>query len=176
MEPQKNGSFFVSCGFFRRGLLLNYISTDTVPYFKDCAAVIDGIGFTLVELQIVPQKGSVHITVVIASKDPTQDIGVSDCSKVHHVVQPLLISLLKVDEDNVYMEVCSPGLERNIKNAAEFAFFVGREIRVWDKTVSDWVPGKIKSSDTNQVTLLKEDGSEVSVSYENIAKAKFIHL
>jgi ribosome maturation factor RimP len=74
------------------------------------------------------------------------------------------------------MEVCSPGMERNIKNAAEFAFFVGRDIRVWDKTVNDWVSGKIKSSDETQVTLAKEDGGDFSVAYENIAKAKFIHL
>jgi ribosome maturation factor RimP len=130
----------------------------------------------LVELQIVPQKGSVHITAVIASKDSEKDIGVADCSKAHHALQPKLISLLGVDEDSVYMEVCSPGMERNIKNAAEFAFFVGRDIRVWDKTVNDWVSGKIKSSDETQVTLAKEDGGDFSVAYENIAKAKFIHL
>ncbi|HAK69683.1 MAG TPA: ribosome maturation factor [Treponema sp.] len=155
---------------------MNYISTDTIPYFKDCSAVVSSAGYMLVELQIVPQKGSVHITAVIASKDSEKDIGVADCSKAHHALQPKLISLLGVDEDSVYMEVCSPGMERNIKNAAEFAFFVGRDIRVWDKTVNDWVSGKIKSSDETQVTLAKEDGGDFSVAYENIAKAKFIHL
>lgn len=157
---------------------MDYKSPNSIPYFKECSAVVDAAGFILVELQVVPQKGSVHITAVIASKDPKVDIGVADCSKAHHALQPKLIAMLGVNEDNVYMEVCSPGMERNLKNAAEFSFFVGREIRVWDKTVSDWVSGVIKSSDENQVTLVQPEngGAEISVAYENIAKAKFIHL
>ena len=71
------------------------------------------------------------------------------------------------------MELTSPGIEHNIKNAAEFAVFAGRAVRVWDKTVTDWVSGKIKAADDKSVTLEAEDGKEFTVSYENIAKAKF---
>ena len=74
------------------------------------------------------------------------------------------------------MEVSSPGMERNIKNAAEFSFFKGREIRVWDKTKSDWVPGIIRDSDSEKLTMEAEGGEIIDVAYENIAKAKFIHL
>ena len=155
---------------------MNYISHDTIPNFKECASVVADIGFVLVELQIVPQNGMVRITAVIASKDPSKDIGVSDCSKVHHALQPKLLSLLGKSEDDIMMEVCSPGLERNIKNAAEFSCFTGREIRVWDKNISDWVRGKIKSSDDVQVTLETEGDGDKTIAYDDIAKAKFIHL
>ncbi|MCR5762280.1 MAG: ribosome maturation factor [Treponema sp.] len=155
---------------------MNYISLDTIPHFKECASVVADSGFTLVELQIVPQSGMVRITAVIASKDPSKDIGVADCSKVHHALQPKLIALLGKSEDDIIMEVCSPGLERNIKNAAEFSCFVGREIRVWDKNVSDWIRGKIKSSDSEQVTLETEADGDKAIAYNDIAKAKFIHL
>ena len=156
--------------------MLNYISTDTIPYFKECDATAKKLGFILVELQVVPQKGNYHITAVIASSDSKTDIGVSDCAKVHRALQDQLISLLGADEDSVYMEVSSPGMERNIKNAAEFSFFKGRGIRVWDKTKSDWVPGIIHDSDSEKVTLEAEGGELIDVAYENIAKAKFIHL
>lgn len=155
---------------------MDYISTNSIPYFKESAPVVDAAGYQLVELQVVPRNGNMHITAVIASKDPKKDIGVADCSRAHHALQPKLISLLGFDEDRVYMEVCSPGMERNFKNAAEFSFFVGRDIRVWDKEISDWVRGVIVSSDENQVTLKVEGGEEKSFAYENIAKAKFIHL
>ncbi len=163
---------------------MNYVSLDSIPHFKESAKIVESAGFKLVELQVVPQHGNVHVTAVIASKDPAKDIGVSDCSKAHHALQPRLIEMLGVDEDKFYMELCSPGMERNIKNAAEFEVFLGREIRVWDKTVNDWVRGVIKSSDQNSVTLVltseegnsEKDGAEVTVTYENIAKAKFIHL
>ena len=182
MEPIK-GSIFVI-----RECFLNYTSLDSIAHFKESAQIVDEAGFVLVELQIVPQHKSVHVTAVIASKDVKKDIGVADCSKVHHALQPKLISILDADEDNFYMEVCSPGMERNIKNAAEFAVFVGREVRVWDKTVGDWVSGVIKCADEKQVTLTplsadeksvdteNNDSGEKSVAYDNIAKAKFIHL
>ena len=73
------------------------------------------------------------------------------------------------------MELTSPGIEHNIKNAAEFTIFTGREIRIWDKTVNDWVHGKIYSADEKSVTLEQTDGTRATYLYENIAKAKFIY-
>ena len=115
----------------------------------------------------LPQK----ISAMIASTEPDGNIGVNDCAKVHRVLLPRLEALLGTED--TMMELTSPGIEHNIKNAAEFAVFAGRLVRVWDKTVNDWVGGKIISADDKQVTLETEDGKTVSVSYENIAKAKF---
>lgn len=155
---------------------MEYISLDSIQNYTECAKEIEGLGFNLIELKIVPQKNSVKISVVIASKDPFKDIGVSDCAKAHRTLQTKLIALLGKSEDEIYMECSSPGMERNIKNAAEFALFTGREVRVWDKTVSDWVGGKIICSDSQSVTLMTEGGENKIVTYDNIAKAKFIHL
>lgn len=154
---------------------MNYIATDTIPYFKECEPIVTAAGFVLVELQVVPQKQSVHVTVVIAQKNPVKDIGVSDCSTVHHALKEPLINLLKRNEDEIFMEVCSPGLNRTIKNAAEFAFFTGRDVRVWSKTVGDWITGTIQSSDSSHITLNTDTGIQ-SIAYDDIAKAKFIHL
>ena len=97
---------------------------------------------------------------------------------MHKVLLPALEEMLGTD--NTYMELTSPGMERNIRNAAEFPLFVGREIRVYDKTVTDWVGGVLKAADTKSLTLeeTKEDGTLESkvISFDNIAKAKFIHL
>ena len=152
---------------------MDYEPLDSMPYYKDCSPLVGGLGYTLVELHVAPQKGTVRISAVIASKDPSVDIGVNDCSKVHHALLPRLEAILGTDD--TYMELTSPGMERNIKNAAEFSVFIGREVRVWDKTVTDWVGGKIVSADDKTVTLEK-DGENHVFSFENIAKAKFIHL
>ncbi len=152
---------------------MEYESLESMPYYKECSPLVEGLGYKLVELKVGPAKGTVKISAVIASKDPSVDIGVEDCSKVHHALLPRLEALLRTDD--TYMELTSPGMERNIKNAAEFSVFIGRDVRVWDKTVTDWVSGKIVSADDKSVTLEK-DGSNVSFSFENIAKAKFLHL
>lgn len=152
---------------------MEYIPLDSQKFYGDCAPLVEALGYHLVELKIGSLGSAKKISVVIASKDLSKGLSIDDCAKVHHALLPRLEALLGTDD--TYMELTSPGLDRNIKNAAEFAFFVGREIRVWDKTVSDWVQGILKSTDEKSVTLEK-DGEESNVLFENIAKAKFIHL
>lgn len=152
---------------------MEYKSQDSFPYYRECAPLVEALGYFLVELNVLNHKSGVRIYAVIAAKDSTREIGVDDCSKVHHALLPRLEALLGTDD--TYMELTSPGMERNIKNAAEFVFFIGREVRVWDKNISDWVGGKITAADDKSVTLKKDD-LEQTFYFENIAKAKFIHL
>lgn len=152
---------------------MEYIPLETAEFYKECAPLVEGLGYYLVELKIIRSGKTLKINAVIASKDSSVDIGVDDCAKVHHTLLPRLEALLGTD--NTYMELTSPGMERNLKNAAEFAFFKGKEVRVWDKNISDWQSGIIKDSDDKSV-VLEKDGEEKTFLFENIAKAKFIHL
>ena len=152
---------------------MDFISYKKIKYYEDCAPLVEGLGFVLVDLKIIPTKTVTKITAVIASKDPAQNIGVNDCAKVHRALLTRLEALLGTEETT--MELTSPGIEHNIKNAAEFTLFTGREIRIWEKTVNDWVHGKIYSADEKSVTLEKTDGTRATYLYENIAKAKFIY-
>ncbi len=151
---------------------MEYNSYKNIKYYKECAALVEGMGFKLVELKIIPAKSITKISAMICSSDPNENIGVNDCAKVHRVLLPRLEALLGTEETS--MELTSPGIEHNIKNAAEFAIFTGRTIRVWDKSVNDWVGGTIKSADDKSVTLEKEGSDDITVPYENIAKAKFL--
>lgn len=159
---------------------MEYTSLNSIPYFKECSSVVMAENLKLVELQIVPQKILTKISVVIASCDPLKDVGVADCSKAHRALAPKLMSLLNKTEDDIAMEVCSPGIERNIKNAAEFEIFKGREVRIWDKNISEWTIGKIINSDEKSVTLVQENQDEKNIEkvfqYSDIAKAKFTHI
>ncbi|MBP3742838.1 MAG: ribosome maturation factor [Treponema sp.] len=152
---------------------MEYTAYSEMKYYKDCAPLVEGMGFVLVDLKVVPSKQTTKISAVIASKDSSANIGVNDCAKVHRVLLPRLEALLGTED--TMMELTSPGIEHNIKNAAEFTVFTGREVRVWDKTVTDWVGGKIISADDKSVTMETEGGEKLTVSYENIAKAKFIY-
>lgn len=155
--------------------ILDYISLKSIEHYSDCEPLVSGLGYILVDLKIIPSKSTIKISAVIASKDITKDIGVDDCSKVHHALLPRLEALLGTED--TYMEVTSPGMDRNIKNAAEFEIFTGREVRVWDITVSDWVSGFIKESNNKTVSLENKETKEVkTISFGNIAKAKFVYL
>ena len=151
---------------------MEYTSFKSIKYYSECSPVVEGMGFKLVELKVIPGKEVTKIGAVISAADPAGNVSVNDCAKVHMVLLPRIEAL--IGTDNTSMELTSPGIEHNIKNAAEFELFVGREVRVYDKTVTDWVEGKITSADEKQVNLEKEDGSSVTILYENIAKAKFL--
>jgi len=159
---------------------MDYIPLNTYQHYEECSKLVSDLGFYLVELKVSPQKGVIQVQSVVASKNASESISVNDCAKVHRALLARLEELLGTD--NISMELSSPGMERNIKNAAEFEFFIGRKIRVFSKTISDWVGGELLSADEKQVTLKVEsdkaevNGTEKKVSYEDIAKAKFIHL
>ncbi len=149
---------------------MEYLPLDKIPHFSECEPLVRGMGYVLVDLKIIPQKTVVRINAVIACKDAGASLGVDECSKVHRALLPRLQALLETDQ--TYMELTSPGPDRNIKNAAEFALFEGREVRVWDKNVSDWISGKILGADETSVAL-EVEGQERKFRYEEIAKAKF---
>ena len=152
---------------------MDYTPYSKIKYYSDCAPLVEGLGYKLVDLKIVPAKTITKISAIITGADPTQNIGVNDCAKVHRALLARLEALLGTEETS--MELTSPGIEHNIKNAAEFSVFTGRDVRVWDKTVNDWVGGKITAADDKSVTLKAEDGTERNVTFENIAKAIFIY-
>ena len=151
---------------------MEYTSYKSIKYYSECAALVEGLGYKLVELKIVPAKTITKISAMVCAADVNTNMGVNDCAKVHRVLLPKLEELLGTEETS--MELTSPGIEHNLKNAAEFSIFVGRNVRVWDKTLTDWVGGKILSADETSVTLQKDDGTQITESFENIAKAKFI--
>lgn len=152
---------------------MDYTAYKDVKFYSNCAPLVEGMGFKLVELKIIPGKTITKISAMIASTNPEANISVDDCAKVHRALLPRLEALLGTEETS--MELTSPGIEHNIKNAAEFSVFIGRNVRIWDKTVTDWVGGKILSADDKSVTLETENGESKTVSFEDIAKAKFVN-
>ena len=152
---------------------MDYTAYKDVKFYSNCAPLVEGMGFKLVELKIIPGKTITKISAMIASTNPEANISVDDCAKVHRALLPRLEALLGTEETS--MELTNPGIEHNIKNAAEFSVFIGRNVRIWDKTVTDWVGGKILSADDKSVTLETENGESKTVSFEDIAKAKFVN-
>lgn len=151
---------------------MDYIPYGKIKYYDQCATLVEGLGYKLVDLKIIPGQNVTKISAIVTTTDPSANMGVNDCAKVHRALLPRLEALLGTEETT--MELTSPGIEHNIKNAAEFAVFTRRNVRVWDKTITEWTGGKIVKADETSVTMEKEGGEQFTVLFENIAKAKFI--
>jgi ribosome maturation factor RimP len=119
-----------------------------------------------VELVVFKRQSSWQVKIVITSDEGA---GIVECTRVHRAILPRLEALL--DSQDMYVEVTSPGIDRVLKNAAEFAVFVGKQVKVWNTDISDWISGAVVSATADSV-LLSTDKGEIGIQYSKIAKAK----
>jgi ribosome maturation factor RimP len=121
---------------------------------------------SLVELNVSRHRGSIQVRVVAYKKG---NMGVDDCSRLHHALLPRLE--LAFPGQDLYVEVSSPGIDRMIKDGSEFVHYTGRGIKCFRTDISDWSSGLLQSSDEKGL-VLKEKTGVINLAYEIIAKAK----
>jgi ribosome maturation factor RimP len=138
-------------------------------------AVLEGMGMRLIELAVFQYRGSVQVRVVIdvASKTGAPSLSVNDCAKVHRALTPRLD--LAFPQKDIILEVSSPGIQRLIKDGAEFAHFTGRGVRCFRTDISDWTEGIVESYDDKGIKVRTLEGV-IRLDYEIIAKAKLVPL
>jgi ribosome maturation factor RimP len=100
-------------------------------------------------------------------------MGIDDCSRVHRAILPRLE--LAFPGKDLYVEVSSPGINRLIKDGAEFRFYLDRGVRCYRTDISGWTGGILLAVDSEGVTLKGKDGV-VSLSYGIIGKARLEDL
>jgi len=145
---------------------VEFIAPENIPYFQDCEPLIQGLGCSLVELVVFKRHTTWHIKVVITGPE---GVGIAECTRVHRALLPRLEAILS--SQDMYVEVTSPGLDRILKNAAEFSIFTGKQVKVWNSDISDWMAGTVVSSDREAVTL-RTDDKDMRIPYGKISKAK----
>ena len=128
--------------------------------------VLDGLNFRLIELVVSRQKGSVQVRAVIYNGS---SISTDDCTKVHRALMPRLE--LAFEGKDIYFEVSSPGIDRLIKDGAEFTFYTGRAVRCFRTDITEWTAGILESADEKGIVIKTKDGT-IRLEFEIIAKAK----
>jgi ribosome maturation factor RimP len=141
-------------------------NADIAPVRQSLEAVLDGLGFRLIELTVSRQKGSVQVRAVIYNG---ASIGIDDCSRVHRSIMPRLS--VAFEGRDIYLEVSSPGIDRLMKDGVEFAHYTGRKVRCYRTDISDWTAGILESANEKGIILKTKEGA-VNVSFDIIAKAK----
>ncbi|MDR1239791.1 MAG: ribosome assembly cofactor RimP [Treponema sp.] len=136
------------------------------PLYDLLEPVTRGLGLDLVELTVSRHKRAVQVRAVVYKNGP---LGVDDCSRAHHALLPRLE--LAFSDQDLYVEVSSPGIDRLIKDGVEFAFYLGRGVRCYRTDISDWSAGILESAGEEGIVLRGKEG-DIPVKYEIIAKAK----
>ena len=90
------------------------------------APLVEGLGYELWELEYAPGRGNSVLRLYI---DAAAGIAIEDCERVSRAVSEVLDA-----EDPIpgqyTLEVSSPGLDRPLRTAAQFARFVGEPVFV----------------------------------------------
>lgn len=128
--------------------------------------VIEGLGYKLVEVRAKRLKDGYAIHVVLH-----RDAGVTvdDCAEVHTTILPR-IQIIE-DEQDINLEVSSPGIDRVLKSPAEFGVFIGKGARVLKVADGRWVGGIITAYSRESVTLSRA-GTDHTFDISAIQKAK----
>jgi ribosome maturation factor RimP len=88
--------------------------------------VVEGLGYELWDLEYVPGRSDGLVRVYI---DAAAGITLDDCERVSRAVSEVLDERDPVP-DHYTLEVSSPGFERTLRTAGQFARFVGENVYV----------------------------------------------
>jgi ribosome maturation factor RimP len=72
------------------------------------------------------------------------------------------------------VEVSSPGIDRLIRDGAEFVHYLGWGLRCYRTDISDWTAGILRAADTEKITLQMK-GETLDLNLNIIAKARLDH-
>ncbi|MFQ3547898.1 MAG: ribosome assembly cofactor RimP [Termitinemataceae bacterium] len=136
------------------------------PLLETLKPVVQGLGMSIVELSVSKQRSGVQVRLTVTKKGV---VGIDDCARVHHAIAPRLE--LAFPDQELSIEVSSPGVDRNIKDASEFQLYIGRGVRCYRTDISDWTAGILEYADDHHVIIRGAKGT-VELSYDSIAKAK----
>lgn len=107
------------------------------------------------DVRFVKEGANWYLRIIIDSEN---GISIDDCTNVHHAVDPILDEADPIDR-SYYLEVCSPGLERELTRDEHYAAMVGNKIKIKLYKAIDGVKefnGTLKSGDKEKVVLATE--------------------
>jgi ribosome maturation factor RimP len=142
------------------------------------APTVQALGLELLGAEYLPAPGGAVLRLYIDVPEVEageRNVGIEDCERASREVSAQL-DVADPISGHYTLEVSSPGLERPLFGAAQFARFAGEVAKVALKLPQDGrrrLQGKILRVDGDDVAF-DVDGNELVVAAENIDKAKLV--
>ncbi len=143
--------------------------------FSEIDELVSSLSLLTVEVFRTDSRSGTKMYVTLTKKEG--EITLDELESAYNLIYPRYSVLL--GERDLELEVSSPGLERAFRDCHEFSVFLGRRVRLYSVQHSSYISGIILKSDERSVTLgdyrvedTSSSGEEISVMYDDIAKAK----
>ena len=115
-----------------------------------------------------------HLEITI---DSDEGINIEDCERVHRAIDPILDECDPI-EGFYYLEVSSPGIERELRTDEHIEYSVGERVLAKLFVAKDGrkeIEG-ILSSFEDGILAIKNDSCEVSLKKSEISKIKTLYF
>jgi len=142
------------------------------------APTVESLGLELLGIEYLPAPGGATVRLYIdvpAADAASRSVGIEDCETVSREVSAQL-DVADPISGNYTLEVSSPGLDRPLFGAAQFARFVGETAKVTLKLPQDGrrrLQGEVLRVDGSTIAFAV-DNAEVEIDAANIDKAKLV--
>lgn len=130
---------------------------------------VESLGVSLWDVRFVKEGASHYLRIYI---DKPEGITIDDCTDVSHAIDPILDEADPID-GTYYLEVCSPGIERELLRDAHFNAALGKTVHIKLYHAVDGqkeFDGILRSF--NGTVVLEKDG--VTKTFERAAVSKAI--
>lgn len=129
---------------------------------------VEDCGVELWDVRYLKEGASWYLRVFI---DKAEGINIDDCTNVSHAIDPIIDEADPIN-DSYYLEVCSPGIERELTRPEHFVKMTGEKIKIKLYKAIDGKKefvGILRSAD--DVIVLEVDGTELKFTLKDISKA-----
>lgn len=129
---------------------------------------VENEGVILWDVRFLKEGASWYLRVFI---DKEEGITIDDCSRVSHAIDPVIDEADPIDK-SYYLEVCSPGLERELIRPEHFERFLGQKVKIKLYKAIDSKKefiGILKQA--GDMVVLEINGEEMSFGFKDISKA-----
>ena len=132
------------------------------------------LGYRIWDVTYSKVGADYHLEITI---DSDAGINIEDCEKVHRAIDPILDEADPI-ENFYYLEVSSPGVERELRTDEHIKLSVGLRAEAKLFTQKDGrrqIIGVIKDYDGEVLTLTEETG-DITLAKNEIAKLRTIYF
>ncbi len=129
---------------------------------------VENEGVTLWDVRFLKEGANWYLRVFI---DKPEGISIDDCTAVSHAIDPIIDEADPIDK-SYFLEVCSPGIERELTRDWHYAWAKGKSIKL---RLYKAIEGKKEFEgilkDINDNLLITAESGDLSFPKDTVSKA-----
>lgn len=140
------------------------------------APTVEALGYRIWDIEYSKIGADYHLEITI---DSDAGIGIEDCERVHRAIDPILDECDPI-EGFYYLEVSSPGIERELRTEEHIRRSVGARVEARLFAAADGSKtlfGRLEEPDENgNIRITTDDGQVRAFRKNEISKLKTVYF